>query len=198
MLAKNFWTIKLFEPGEKVPKMAEPYVAGFQIQVIKDAEIFPYNPANAVDGESSPNPLDIRFKLTTRAPHKASLDQDGAIMIVIPPVGFTFPSVCRNFLTDTGVSGYFPLPSGSECNPEGFLNPELRQIYYRINHPNFAVEFGSSETMIADDIIYEPFYRNSTNEELVHQLDIVTLRFRVSYFLKRSSSLQAAVLLVDN
>ena len=109
---------------------------GFQIQVIKSAIIFPYNPANAVPGEASANPLDVRFKLTTRCPGGMDTDKDGSILIVIPPEGFNFPSVCRKFDPDPQdpalqAMGYRGIPGASECNPDGFLNPEIRMVYYR-------------------------------------------------------------------
>ncbi|CAD7933065.1 unnamed protein product [Amoebophrya sp. A25] len=157
---KNYWTLQLFEPGSNVATMAEAWVIGFDIQVVKEVEVYPYNPGNGIPGEAAPNPLDVRFKLTTRLPSLTE-ESKGALILVVPPVGFHFPSVCRNFMTAPGVSPYMELPSTTICNPSDLLKPELVKLYYRLGHPNFQAEFGASETTISDDIRWSVFYRDT-------------------------------------
>ncbi|CAD7934274.1 unnamed protein product [Amoebophrya sp. A120] len=159
---KNYWTIRIYEPGSSVATMAEAWVVGFDIQVVKDVEVFPYNPGNGIPGEAAPNPLDIRFKLTTRLP-SVSEEANGALILVVPPFGFHFPSVCRTFMTDPyagdATSPYMAIPSTTICNPPDLYTPELINLYYRLGHPNFYLEFGQTETAISDDIRWEIYFR---------------------------------------
>jgi hypothetical protein len=110
--------------------MAEAWDRGFQIKEVQDPELYAYNAANAFPGEAAPNPLDLRFTLTTRLPDLGSEDQYGSKIIIVPPEGFFFPSVCRDFKTDTKVPGYLPIPENSKC--DGGTTPELVMVFYRV------------------------------------------------------------------
>ena len=48
---RNYWAIELFEPGDDTARMAESWVAGFEIQEVQEVELLAYNAANAFPGE---------------------------------------------------------------------------------------------------------------------------------------------------
>jgi len=177
----NFWSLELFDPTLDTTgaAMAESWIEGFRLQEVLGAELHAHNPANAFPGEAAPNPVDVKFTLTSRLPPCAldpknptqcattTLDEDGeaqaidvnslsrGVLLLVPPSGFFFPSVCRNFRFDAGLEGYSSLPENTQCT--GGQTPELVSAYYRTGYPPFHDRYGSSDYLIGEDVVYEAF-----------------------------------------
>jgi len=149
----NFAAI-VFQPDGKTATMAEAFISGFKIQELTGVGLFPFNPANAFPGEAAPNPVIFSFMLNTRLPERMAFDKEGGLLIIVPPRGFYFPTVCRKFQTKVNLKT--DIGRVKKMNPDTSCvtkEMELTRVEYRKDNQKYLVEF--PELRILDDIQLE-------------------------------------------
>eukprot|EP00400_MALV-I_sp_L67-5_P000810 gene810-351_t len=135
----NFWSFEVIDNMGQT-QMAEANVRGFEIKEVHDVSITAYNRASMNIGEASPNPMDIRFRLTSRCPEHFGDDRMGSVLIIKAPSGFQFPRVCRMFDVNINDPDATALPEATDCSghdrtltlnlpPNSHLKPDINYAF---------------------------------------------------------------------
>mmetsp|Transcript_65594 Transcript_65594/g.170338 ORF Transcript_65594/g.170338 Transcript_65594/m.170338 type:complete len:2438 (+) Transcript_65594:84-7397(+) len=111
----NFWGFTIMNRAGE-PLQSEARVYGFQIAVVIDPVLRPYNRGNGVSKEAAINRVELSFELTTHIP--GAMNRRNQI-VVKAPEGFRFPSICRYYSPGTGNAGTVSLPEETECAGDG-------------------------------------------------------------------------------
>jgi hypothetical protein len=148
--SRNFWSFIILDKMD-VPKMAEAWVNGFQIQEVVEPRLHSYNMGRAIAREAAVALVDFSFKLTTAVPPadwqlnvgSGDISVQYCKIILEAPPGFYFPNVCRSFFPNISKAGSMALPSTTTCTGSRgpILTLELPQYHMLLRNVKYEFRF---------------------------------------------------------